>query len=174
MTDLREAVLEEILEGYSAYFDVERAEDPEVPLRAVCAFHVHSEKYVLVKKAKLWDADANEYVYVFSVPELTAEVFETCRAYAYEKGMALINPGPGHMYSYITALFLCGKWTKEGAVALKKCRIYKSFRLSFHGWMDFHAAALDCSAGGIVTNRAGRDMKKMLKNAYDKTGGMKK
>ena len=170
----RSAVLERLLDGYSAYFDVERADEKDAPLMAVCSFHVHSEKYVLVKAAKLWDADANEYVYLFSVPELTEEVFEACKAYAYEKGMELIDPKPGHRYSYITALFLCDQSSKEGEKALRKCKIYKSFKLSFHGWMEFHTAMLDCVNGRIETNHAGRQMKKMLKNCYDKMGGNKK
>ena len=174
MTDNRDALLENLLKGYSVYFDVERVEEQEVPIKAVCAFHVHSEKYVLVKSAKLWDADSNEYVYLFSVPELTAEIFEKCKRYAYEKGMEQIDPKPGHMYSYITALFLCDQVTKEGEKALKKCKIYKSFRFSFHGWMEFHTALLCGSDGRIAVNRAGRQMKKMLKNCYDKTEGEKK
>ncbi len=174
MNSFRELVLEDLLQGYSVYFDVDRLEETDVPLCATCAFHVHSEKYVLVKKAKLWEADSNEYVYIFSVPELTAEIFEACRSYAYEKGMELIHPAPGHMYSYITALFLCDQCTKEGAHALKRCRIYKNFRFSFYGWMEFHAAVLNCSNGSIETNSAGRSMKKMLQGSYKKTGGMKK
>ena len=71
----RAQVLTRMLKGYQAYFDIEQYEDGKdgLPLAAHCRFYVHSEKYVLVKKAKLWDADSNEYVYIFSVPELTKE-----------------------------------------------------------------------------------------------------
>ena len=69
---------------------------------------------MLVKKAKLWDADSNEYVYIFSVPELTKELYERCKAYAYEEGMKLIDPKPGHMYSYITPVFICDTCTNRG------------------------------------------------------------
>ena len=88
----RAQVLTRMLKGYQAYFDIEQYEDGKngLPLAAHCRFYVHSEKYVLVKKAKLWDADSNEYVYIFSVPELTKELYETCKNYAYEDGMKLI------------------------------------------------------------------------------------
>ena len=59
-------------------------------------------------------------------------------------------------------------------MALKKCRIYKNFKLSLHGWMEFHTALLGCTDGSIVTNHAGREMKKMLKNSYEKKGGKKR
>ena len=70
----REELLERMLKGYQAYFDIERYEEREddLPLMAHCRFYVHSEKYVLVKKAEALEMrTSNEYVYIFSVPELT-------------------------------------------------------------------------------------------------------
>lgn len=163
----REKLLDRLLEGYQAYFDIERYEEERedgIPLRAHCRFYVHSVKYVLVKEAKLWDADSNEYVYVFSVPELTREIFEKCRDYAYEEGMKLIKPKPGHMYSYITAVFLCDTCTKEAEKALRRCRIYKSFHFSWYGWMDFHTAAVVLKESRAFTNRSGRANTKFMKN----------
>ena len=125
---------------------------------------MHSEKYVLVKKAKLWDADSNEYVYIFVMPELTKELYETCKNYAYEEGMKLIDPKPGHMYSYITPVFICDTCTPEAEKALKRCRIYKSFHFSWYGWMNVHTAAVVCKEGRVFTNRMGRGNAKFMKN----------
>ena len=162
----RAQVLTRMLKGYQAYFDIEQYEDGKdgLPLAAHCRFYVHSEKYVLVKKAKLWDADSNEYVYIFSVPELTKELYEICKNYAYEDGMKLIDPKPGHMYSYITPVFICDTCTPEAEKALKRCRIYKSFHFSLHGWMDFHAAVLEVNHNKITTNRNGKCVEKVMKN----------
>ena len=168
----REELLERMLKGYQAYFDIERYEEREddLPLMAHCRFYVHSEKYVLVKKAKLWDADSNEYVYIFSVPELTKEIFERCKDYAYEEGMKLIDPKPGHMYSYITPVFICDTCTKEAEKALMRCRIYKSFHFSLHGWMDHHTALVELSTGQIDGNLGGRHTAKILKKVlYSQT-----
>ncbi len=162
----RTKLLERLLDGYRAYFDVEQYEEERedgIPLRAHCRFYVHSEKYVLIKKAKLWTADSNEYVYVFSVPELTQEVYESCRDFAYTEGMKLVDPKPGHMYSYITAVFLCDTCTKEAQKALRRCRIYKSFHFSWYGWMDFHTAALIGEENAVITNRSGRGNAKFMK-----------
>ena len=43
----REELLERMLKGYQAYFDIERYEEREdaLPLMAHCRFYVHSEKY---------------------------------------------------------------------------------------------------------------------------------
>ncbi len=162
----REELLEKLLESYTAYFDVEKYEDGHkdgLPLAAHCRFYVHSEKYVLVRKAKLWEADCNEYVYLFSVPHLTKQIFEECRDYAYEKGMELVDPKPGHMYSYITAVFLCDTCDPDAKKALQKCRIYKSFHFSLYGWMDFHTALLMRDGACVCTNRSGRANAKFMK-----------
>lgn len=101
----REEALDKLCHSYSGYFDVVRHEEPKGYLVAEAGLHIHSEKYVLVKAAKLWEADNNEYVYIFSVPVLTKEIFEQCREQARADGMQRIEPGPNHMCSYITAIF---------------------------------------------------------------------
>ena len=69
----REEALDKLCHSYSGYFDVVRHEEPKGYLVAEAGLHIHSEKYVLVKAAKLWEADNNEYVYIFSAPVLTKE-----------------------------------------------------------------------------------------------------
>ena len=163
----REELVDRLFKGYEPYFDVERYDEERedgLPLKGHCRFYVHSEKYVLIKKAKLWDADSNEFVYVFSVPELTAEIFEKCKDYAYEEGMKLVQPKPGHMYSYITVVFICDTCTPEGEKALKKCKIYKSFHFSWYGWINVHTAAIVREGEKVFTNHMGRSNAKFMKN----------
>lgn len=144
--------IDKLCESYSVYFDVERFEENEDLLAATCFLYVHSEKYVLVKAAKLWEADSNEYVYIFNVPHLTKDVFTKCRDYAHKDGMSRIEPKPGHMCSYITALFICDTCDPDAVRALKRTRIYKSFRLSYYGWMDFHTGLIELQTGKTAAN----------------------
>lgn len=74
---------------------------------------------------------------MFSVPHLTREIYESCEKMAYEHGMARIQPGPTHMYTYITTLFVCDSCDEDARQALMRCKLYKSFRMSYWGWMDF-------------------------------------
>ena len=143
----REEALDKLCHSYSGYFDVVRHEEPKGYLVAEAGLHIHSEKYVLVKAAKLWEADNNEYVYIFSVPVLTKEIFEQCREQARADGMQRIEPGPNHMCSYITAIFLCDTCEPDALRALRRTRIYKSFKLAFHGWMDYHTGVVELSTG---------------------------
>lgn len=160
--------IDKLCDSYSAYFDIVRFDEDETELAATCFLHVHSEKYVLVKAAKLWEADSNEYVYIFSVPHLTKEIFKKCRDYAHQEGMTHIEPKPGHMCSYITALFICDTADSDAVRALKHTRIYKSFRLSYYGWMDFHTGVIELSTGKTAANGSGRSTAKLLKKTLIK------
>lgn len=159
----RTDLLENLIKGYAPYYDVEYAKDDKLPLVARCTFHVHSEKYVLTKKAVLWDADSHEHVFVFSLPHLTKELYEECRDAVYEKGMALIDPKPGHMYTYLTTVFLCDSCDPEARKELRRCRLHKNFRFSLYGWMDFHTALVDLKQKKIDTNSSGHANAKFLK-----------
>lgn len=159
----RPEAIDKLCKSYSLYFDIERYDDDPRPLAATFFMHTHSEKYVLVKKAKIWEADSNEYVYLFSVPHLTKELFLECRDFAYKDGMEHIEPGPNHMVSYITALFLCDTCDADAVKALKRTYIYKSFKLAFHGWMDFHTGLIELSTGKTAANSSGRSTAQLLK-----------
>ncbi len=165
----REEIQDKLLKSYEAYYDIEKYDcENEVPLIAKCTFSVHSMKYVLVKSAVLWSADSNEHVFIFSTEYLTKALYEKCRDYAYEKGMALIDPKPGHMYTYITTIFLCDECDMDARKALKRCRIHKNFHFSLYGWMDFHTALVisdrtETNKDCIVTNGSGHENAKIIK-----------
>ena len=94
----REELLERMLKGYQAYFDIERYEEREdaLPLMAHCRFYVHSEKYVLVKKAQLWDADSPRIpLYFFCAGADRGNLPYRCKDCAYEEGMKLIESEAG-------------------------------------------------------------------------------
>ena len=135
----REEALDKLCHSYSGYFDVVRHEEPKGYLVAEAGLHIHSEKYVLVKAAKLWEADNNEY-----------------------------EPGPNHMCSYITAIFLCDTCEPDALRALRRTRIYKSFKLAFHGWMDYHTGVVELSTGKTAANGSGRSTAQLLKTTLFK------
>ena len=161
-------ILNRILKSYEVYYDIEKCDEKYAPLVAKAEFHVHNEKYILVKQAKMWEADSNEYVYIFNIDNLSAEIFNKCKNYAYENGMSKINPKPGHMSSYITTIFICNSCDKEAQKLIKKCNLYKSFKLSLHGWMDFNTACIDISTDTIFGNKSARPTIKFLKELFIK------
>lgn len=160
----REALLPRLLRSYSAYYDVEALQEQE-PLMATAFFHVHGTKYVLSKKAELWAADNNEYVYFFSVPHLTTEIYDQCLQLAYDRGMELVHPDKNHMSSYIVAIFLCDTCDEDAKKRLKRCRIRKSFQFSLKGWMEVHTAMIGVGMEPMVVgNSDGRKTVEFLKS----------
>ena len=127
----RQEAVDRLCDVYAGSYDVTRCDENEHSLAATMDFYATAEKYVLSKKAKLWEANSFEYVYLFNVPHLTKEIYEKCEKLAYEQGMARISPNPKHMYTYITALFVCDSCDEDARKALKKCRLYKSFKMSY-------------------------------------------
>lgn len=159
----RETAIARLLDSYQAYYNISLCDDSQKPLKAVCEFFERSEKFVLSRKAELWSANCEEFIYLYDVEHLTKDIFEKCRDFAHEDGLKRANIGPGHMYTYITPIFVCDSCDKDAIREVKKCHIYKSFKFSLHGWMDFHTAVLEVNNNHISTNRSGRCVEKILK-----------
>jgi len=163
------------LENYfAAYYDVNKVPDVQGPLVLRCDLHVNNQKYVLFKKNVIWEANCHEYVYLFSVPHLTYDIYKECEKLAYDAGMELIEPVPGHMYTYISCMIIADGAEPEAVKALKKCRLRKSFRFSLRGWMEFHTALLDLGSDRGYTNHPGREFAKLFKSIIQKRKGESK
>ncbi len=168
MAVCRESMLGVLKDAYTVYFD-EMGVAGDVPfLAASYAFHSSNECYVVSRKVKLWSAETHEFVYVFSVPELTVPVWEACCRHAHEDGMRHIRPHIDHMSSYITAILVCESMTDEAVKVLEKTRIRKNFLFSLHGWMEFRAVAADLSSEKVVANRAARELKTFMRENLEK------
>ena len=162
MSVSRETMLNKLRDAYSVYFDEVRVPE-DVPHLVSCHdFRASNECFVISKKVKLWSAETNEYVHVFSLPHLDVQTFEACRARALELGMAKVHPHLDHKSSFITAVFVCDSIDEDAAKALEKTRIHKDFLFSLKGWMDFRAAAVELSTGRALVNGAARDMKEFM------------
>ena len=161
-----EGLTQALLNSYEAYYDIARVEH-DAPLVATCDFHSTSERYVLTKKAKLWAAETNEYVFIFHVDELTMDSFAQCRDLALDRGMEKIHPHSEHMYSHITAILLCDTAQPDALELLERYKKSASFKLSLHGWMEYRIAAVDLSTAEVFTNRKGKELKKSLGRVID-------
>ena len=152
-----------MLQQYEPYFDITTYDD-DTPLKNQCVFHSRSEKYVLSKKAQLWAAETNEYLYIFSVPVLTSDAFIDCRDRALTLGMELVQPHSEHMYSYITAIILYDEAEENALLTLQQYKKSQNFKFSLHGWMEYRIAAVNVHTRAISANKSGNDVKQFLQN----------
>lgn len=163
----RELLLEKLLKSYESSYDLVQMEQSEPDgLCATGRFHVEESSYVISQRATMWSTYSDEYVWFFSVPELTDAACESCIRRAYEEGMAKIdiNAKGQHMVTRLVAVFLCDGIEEAALMRVRKCKLYKSFQFSLKGWMEFHAVAVDLGKGTVVCNRYGHQTAKHLKN----------
>lgn len=166
-------VVDLLLASYEAYYNIHIQEDSFPYLNAICEYYEHSQKYVMSQKAELWSANCEEFIYLFHVQNLTEDIYKASIDYALKNGLERANIGPGHMYTYITPIFVCNSCDNNAKKILKKCRIYKSFKFSLHGWMDFHTAVVEVDHNTITTNASGKCVGKNLKKVLFKRKGEK-
>lgn len=159
--------VEKLLTSFKSYYDIHSFDD--VPyLVARCDYFEKSERFMVSKKANLWTANAEEFIYLFYVPNLTESIYEDCMKHVAEAWRKEAHIGPDHMYTYVTPLFVCDSYEDAAVKKLKKCRIYKSYKFSFHGWMEYHTALVCCTADGdkkdwkLFSNSRGACVKKMI------------
>ena len=123
----REEAVERLLAGYRRYYSITRfdggkeegegfreAIHMERPffsgqsrLAAVCEYYEKGEKYFLFHSAALWSTAQEEFLFVFNVPRLTVSSFRELRDFACDAAMDMAHIGPGHMYTYISPVFIC-------------------------------------------------------------------
>jgi len=155
---------EKILNAYMSSYDIEMADEEKKPLLYTGDFHVHSENYVLDRKAQLFALDTFDHLYVYGFDSLkTLDVVE-CVAKAHENGFAKIHPNKIHRSSYITVLFFCNSIEKNAISFIKHYCKRKNFKFSLEGWMEVHVVCIDFGKDKIYRNGDGRNTGKFLKD----------
>lgn len=169
----REAFLETLKDSYSAYYNVNLNEDmTELPLVFRGDFFSHGERYFIVKSAKIWSNESNEYLYLFSAPTFDAELAEKCMDFVIEDALPRVKPHKEHNYTNFIAIFVADSFDEETLKAVKKRHFDKSYNHSFYGFSLLKTAAVPLESRVIVTNSAGHDLTKFYRKlfaAIDKT-----
>ena len=154
--------LEKLLPAFEQYYTVKKVSDP--PFCSEAEFRSHNEQYFLVRSAHIADIDSNEFVYFATESSISIDKLQDLTNQAWERGLAKVKPYNGHRNSDITLIVLASQITEETKKLIKKTRLYKSYKFSFHGWSNFKLAVVELDTQGIYFNRFGKDYQKLLKN----------
>ena len=167
--DTSEAI-ERILPAFEQYYTVNKNSEP--PFCAQAEFRSHNEQYFLVRSAHIADIDSNEFVYFAATQSFTKEQLESLSKQAWEQGLSKVKPYNGHRNSDITLIILADTLTEDKnqlIKQIKKTKLYKSYKFSFHGWSNFKLAVVDLETQDIYFNRFGKDYRKLIeKNIFQK------
>ena len=160
-------VLEKLYNSYRSYYSLKISgkDDADVasPFCAEAEFKSHTEKYVLVKSAKIADIDSNEYVYFYDAQEVFSigKIKELAEE-AWKEGLSKVKPVYGHRNSDITLIVVCPSLTDEAKKNARKINFYKSYKFGIYGWSRFRLCVYDVSASKCYTNRFADDIKKLF------------
>ncbi|MDO4966995.1 MAG: hypothetical protein Q4E51_09860 [Lachnospiraceae bacterium] len=165
-----EETLKKIKIAYSSFYNVETTDKYNEDSNTVeegnimnALFHMHSENYVISKKAQLYQMDTNEYIYFFYYDHLSKSLFDEAVAFSYENGFPQIKPDKDHRSSYIGTVIICNSYDEDALIALKKYRKRQSFKFSLYGWMEVHTALVDLRSESVWHNSDGSNSGKFLK-----------
>ena len=154
-------VIKKLLPAFERYYTVKK-EDITPPFCAEAEFRSHNEQYFLVRAAHIADIDSNEFVYFANPDELNNEKLEELVNAAWNAGLAKVHPYNGHRNSDVTLLIFTKSISPETAITIKKTKLYKSYKFSFHGWSHFKLAVCNTTDMTIYTNRQGKDYAKLI------------
>lgn len=154
--------LERLLRSYTQYYDMNP--EPPAPFQAAAEFHSHGESYLLIKSAKLWEMDSNEYVYFAVQERFSAEELSARIEAGWDHAMPQIHPGENHRNSDVTVIFLAESLSDDAQKLLRRTHCSKGYRHGLEGWSNLRLGAIELSSGRVTVNRHGRDLKKLLGN----------
>ena len=154
-------IIEKVLPSFERYYTVKKVSDP--PFCAEAEFRSHNEQYFLVRSAHIADIDSNEFVFFASIPNLDSQKLNELTKSAWENGLTRVKPYNGHRNSDVTLIIITDKIDEETKKAIKKTKLYKSYKFSLWGWSNFKLAVVEADTQGIYFNRFGKDYQKLLK-----------
>ena len=160
--------LNQILPAFQQYYTIKK-EEITPPFCAEAEFRSHNEQYFLVRSAHIADIDSNEFVFFANSDELSEDKLNELVNAAWQTGLARVHPHEGHRNSDVSLLIFTKSISPETALKIKKTKLYKSYKFSFHGWSHFKLAVADLNSlddkgsPTLYSNRQGKDFAKLIK-----------
>ena len=156
--------LEQLLPSYERYYDVTR--ERRGSFAATARFYTKGEQYFLIKSAKMWELESNEFVYFLPTDHLTEDQLAERIEEAWNDAMPQVHPSESHRNSDVTLVVLTPELGKNVRKALRRFHRSVGYRHGMHGWSNLRLGAIELSDGKISTNRHGADLKKLLSNIH--------
>lgn len=163
----RELVLKRLLAAHEVWFDVRRNFELDGrTFPGFAEFHEQGERYVLTKRAKLWEVSNDEYIFFDTVDRLDESALAQDISYMKTSGLSLVDPNKPNRMSSDLSLVVIADTIDEGVDrAVRKVKFRKNFKFGITGWSDLRVAVVDLGTGNVgqvVTNAAGKRLRSVL------------
>lgn len=161
--------LDRLLAAHEAWFDVSR--DHAFGGRVFpgyAEFHSSAEKYVLVKRAKLWGVSAHEYLFFCLAGHLGMHGYQELADFMTSKALDKVRIDPEHMTSYLSLVVVADAVDADVARAVRRTRFRKNYAFGLKGWSDLRVAVVDLATSSVITNAMGKELRASLEaNAFN-------
>ncbi len=156
-------VLDRLLEAHRTWFDVTRDyEYAGQSFEGYAEFHSHGEKYVLVKKAKLWEVDAAEYIFFKQVDVLSDALLDELLEFMKTQAVGKVDPAPNHMKSYVSLVIIAKQLAPGVDKRVTRSKFHKTYMFGLRGWAELRLCAVDLTSRRVLTNAEGKAMRHAL------------
>lgn len=167
-------LLKTLLELFRSDYDVEEICNINGDVYdAYASFNATSAKYVLVHSAELWRTNCFEHVFFRLTDRLKARDIERFQRQIGDYiEPELVRDGKkyppkDHMYTYMTAIFICENGVEEEAEeAVKRFRYVKNYLFTVRGYSEAKVLVFDLKAGRIFGNRAAKQQVKSYRKNW--------
>lgn len=152
-------VLERLLLAHEGYFDVERDHAfAGRTFEGYAEFHSTTSQYVLVKRAKLWEANSHEYLFFTLVNHLDEEGLDELVAFMKIEAIAKVTLGPDHMSSMLSLVIIADTVDAGIARRVRKTKFRKNFQMGLKGWADLRLCVISLADEAVYANAMGKEM----------------
>lgn len=167
--------LNKLLDAYSHLYDIDRDVEIEgVSYPATATYFLRDENYLISKQHVLSAVEQHEYVYFYLTDHLDAGMLMEQMDLSKRVGLTNVKPNKEHMFSYVTLVVLANTIDPEAVRLIKKTRYRKNYLMTFHGWMEYHVAAMEVSTNRFFSNPAGAGARKILEQNFAPKKGKRK
>ncbi|WP_409969468.1 hypothetical protein RFF05_06015 [Bengtsoniella intestinalis] len=160
------ARLERMLKAYSHYYDIEQDSALCHGFAATAIYHLRDENYILNKANTVYATEQHEYVYFAVAEHVDKAQAQHWIDQSRTQGLKLIHPHKEHMFSYVTLMVIANTIDADAKKLLKRYTYSKQYRLSLHGWMEYHIAAMEVETMSFLSNPVGKKARQNLRENF--------
>ncbi|NMB07539.1 MAG: hypothetical protein GX981_04005 [Tissierellia bacterium] len=125
-------------------------------------FNMKTERYILTKKTVIDTMENNEYCFIKYFNNLNKAYLEDYTDFLIKSIDTLVKPNRDHMSSIITGVLVVeNKPNEEFIDFIEKFKYHKGFAFGFNGWVDIRLILVAMKDNYIVTNKKGKEVKKV-------------
>lgn len=160
---------QKLLDTYKKIFQTETFDNN--PSGLIAKAH-YSERTVKGKFAFM-QSERNEYVYIYDIDKLTADVFADAANFSWENGIETIQPVKGYLSSFITVVILANKIDDESIMLINKHRMLKNLKRQKMGIVNQRICGVDFSSETAFCNKDSKELGVFLQKFFSaiKTNG---